>query len=38
MDDDIYGIKKWGDDILEVLSNGNIGLKIHFIHLILLLI
>ncbi len=27
MDDDIYGIKKWGDDILEVLDNGNIGLK-----------
>ena len=27
MDDDIYGIKKWGDDILEVLNNGNIGLK-----------
>ncbi len=27
MDDDIYGIKKWGDDILEVLENGNIGLK-----------
>ena len=27
MDDDIYGIKKWGDDILEVLDNRNIGLK-----------
>ena len=27
MDDDIYGIKKWGDDILEVLNNGNVGLK-----------
>ena len=27
MDDDIYGIKKWGDDILEVLNNGNIRLK-----------
>ena len=27
MDDDIYGIKKWGDDILEVLNNGNLGLK-----------
>ena len=27
MDDDIYGIKKWGDDILEILNNGNIGLK-----------
>ena len=25
--DDVYGIKKWGDDILEVLDNGNIGLK-----------
>ncbi len=36
MDDDIYGIKKWGNDILEVLENGNIGLKNPFYHLILL--
>ncbi len=27
MNDDIYGIKKWGNDILEILDNGNIGLK-----------
>src|SRR6056300_514321 len=27
MNEDIYGIKKWGDDILDVLENGNIGLK-----------
>ena len=27
MGDDIYGIKKWGNDILEILDNGNIGLK-----------
>ena len=27
MNDDVYGIKKWGNDILEVLENGNIGLK-----------
>ena len=27
IDEDIYGIKKWGDDILHVLDNGNIGLK-----------
>ena len=27
MNDDIYGIKKWGNDILEILENGNIGLK-----------
>ena len=26
-DEDIYGINKWGNDILEVLQNGNIGLK-----------
>ena len=24
---DIYGIKKWGNDILQILDNGNIGLK-----------
>ena len=27
MNEDIYGIKKWGNDILEILENGNIGLK-----------
>ena len=27
MNDDVYGIKKWGNDILEILENGNIGLK-----------
>ena len=27
MNEDIYGIKKWGDDILEIIENGNIGLK-----------
>ena len=27
MNNDIYGIKKWGNDILEILENGNIGLK-----------
>ena len=27
MNEDIYGIKKWGNDILEILDNGNIGLK-----------
>ncbi|MDC0531188.1 biosynthetic arginine decarboxylase [Alphaproteobacteria bacterium] len=26
-DEDIYGINKWGNDILEILENGNIGLK-----------
>ena len=28
MNEDIYGIKKWGDDILEIIENGNIVLKI----------
>ncbi|MDC0227052.1 biosynthetic arginine decarboxylase [Alphaproteobacteria bacterium] len=27
MNNDIYGIKKWGNDILDILDNGNIGLK-----------
>ena len=27
IDEDIYGIKKWGNDILHILDNGNIGLK-----------
>ncbi len=27
MNDDVYGIKKWGNDILEILENGNVGLK-----------
>ncbi len=27
MNHDIYGIRKWGNDILEILENGNIGLK-----------
>ena len=27
MNEDVYGIKKWGDDILEIIENGNIGLK-----------
>ena len=25
--EDIYGINKWGNDILEIMDNGNIGLK-----------